>query len=83
MTCRWVHWFVGVLYLIMQVNIHTDTLNESGFVESAYYVNSSKLLAEHRLVQARSKRLEVARFIRITPKAQVSASNFTISVVQG
>ena len=59
---------------IPQVNIHTDTLNESGFVESVSVLGlvwSSGLIVS----QVRLLRLVGGPFTRITPRVQVGDSD--------
>ena len=54
----------------VQVNIHTDTLNESGFVESESLSWASG--GNIKFPQARSRRLVAERSIPIIQKAPVS-----------
>lgn len=57
-----------------QVNIHTDTLNESGFVESKSHRRiASPLLI---LLQQQSRRLASVPYIPTIPKEQVGNCHF-------
>lgn len=55
----------------VQVNIHTDTLNESGFVESKLYSQSLATVISNGF-QAQLLRLAIAQSIHTTVKAPVS-----------
>jgi hypothetical protein len=58
-----------------QVNIHTDTLNESGFVESKYH----RTFAFPFLIplQQQSPRSEIVPSIHTIPKEQVKNCDFS------
>lgn len=54
-----------------QINIHTDTLNESGFVESASLILIPEILLIKSLDKAPSKLSAVVQYIRTIRRAQV------------
>ena len=61
----------------VQVNIHTDTLNESGFVESMFTEEESQAaIAYSRFLQVPLMRLKDGQYIPITLKALVRVPKF-------